>query len=122
MVKQNLLGKESLAEKMRKIKNEMDNDESNITTEAEAPKPVTKNTKNKIPPKLFINGRSDRKKHKHEPKSLMLLSYLEEEIKTYCRGGDLAILNYLIKEGIKNVKASETPINIDIDDIETDII
>jgi hypothetical protein len=115
MTKQSLLGKESLAEKMSRIKKEMNTEES--TEFIKSPK----NIKNKIPPKLFINGRLDRKKHNYMPKSLMLLSKLEEEIKTYCKGGDLAILNYLIKEGIKNVKAADMPINIDIDDIESDI-
>ena len=132
MNKQSLLGKESLAEKMQKIKSEMDMKEiannphadevsktaQKITQKAET---LTQPNKNKIAPKLFVSGRLDRKKHNYIAKSLILLTQLEDEIKAYCRGGDLAILNYLIKEGLEKVKASNTPINVDIEEIESDI-
>jgi len=42
----------------------------------------------------------------------------EEEIKNYCRGGELAILNYLIKEGLKNVKESNVPIHVEVAELE----
>jgi hypothetical protein len=114
MSKKNLLGKESLAEKMLKLKQEMNVEES----ERKEKQP----SKEKVIPKLFISGRLDRKKHAYTAKSLILLTKLEDEIKVYCRGGDLAILNYLIKEGLKKVKASDTPINVEMEEIESDII
>lgn len=79
------------------------------------------NVKSKITPKLFVSGRLDRKKQTYIAKSLILLTTLENDIKTYCRGGELAVLNYLIKEGLKNVKESGTPIHIDIAELESDI-
>lgn len=132
MSKQSLLGKESLAEKMQKIKKEMDIKETpNISHDKKEFKPVQKSSKkaegssqtskNKVNPKLFVSGRLDRKKYEYVAKSLILLTQLEDEIKIYCRGGDLAILNYLIKEGLEKVKASNTPINVDIEEIENDI-
>jgi hypothetical protein len=77
--------------------------------------------KNKRPPKLFVGGRLDRKKQSYRAKSLILLSSLDDEIKAYCRGGELAILNYLIKEGLKNVKEATVPIHIDVEDLESDL-
>jgi hypothetical protein len=79
------------------------------------------NVTSKITPKLFVSGRLDRKKQTYSAKSLILLTTLENDIKTYCRGGELAVLNYLIKEGLKNVKESGAPIHIDIADLESDI-
>jgi len=76
--------------------------------------------KNKTTPKLFVSGRLDRKKQTYTAKSLILLSSLENDIKTYCRGGELAILNYLIKEGLKNVKESDAPIHVDVTELEND--
>lgn len=109
MNKENLLGKETLAEKMDKIKKEMVSEES-------------KTSKQDGKPKLFVSGRLDRKQHKYTAKSLILLTKLEEEIRMYCRGGDLAILNYLISEGIKKVKESEDVINVDVEEIESNIM
>ena len=132
MNKQSLLGKESLAEKMQKIKNEMDVKETaniSLKDKLKTSQKGSKKTeiskqliKSKTNPKLFVSGRLDRKKHNYVAKSLILLTQLEKEIKAYCRGGDLAILNYLIKEGLNKVKASNTPINVDIEDIETNIL
>ena len=125
----NLLGSESIAQKMAQLKQEMNAEEPSNTDKKKAKstpktsKPLAKESpaKNKPAPKLFISGRLDRKKHTYIAKSLSLLASLEEEIKLYCRGGDLTILNYLIKEGLKNVKKSAAPINVEVEEIETDI-
>jgi len=124
-----ILGKERLANKMEKLKQEM-NAEKTYNGKNDIVKPNIKTSKlpaeeeqvkNKTTPKLFISGRLDRKKYTYVAKSLSLLAELEKEIKIYCRGGDLAILNYLIKEGLKHVKMSDVPINIEVKEIESDI-
>lgn len=109
MSKENLLGKDKLAERMEKAKQEMQTHKETDT--ANQPKP-----------NLFISGRLDRKKNTYIAKSLMLLSEVDEEIKIYCRGGELAILNYLIKEGLKHVKKSGTRISVDMEEIESDTL
>jgi hypothetical protein len=124
MSKQNLLGKESLADRMQQIKKEMHSPTDNdIEKQEEAiNKPAHAQKSAKETPKLFVSGRLDRKKHSYTPKSLILLTQLENEIKTYCRGGDLVVLNYLIKVGLEQVKASETIINVDMVEISSNII
>lgn len=130
MSKHNLLGKENLAEKMNKLKQEMDIKSLGINDQKKETSGVKKNElietshqrgKSKATPKLFVSGRLDRKKDKYTAKSLILLTELENEIKIYCRGGDLAILNYLINEGLKKVKTADAPINIDVTEIVKDI-
>ena len=76
----------------------------------------------KIKPKLFVSGRLNRKKHKYISRSLILLKNVEDDVKDYCRGGDLCILNYLIKEGLKSIKSKEEALNIDMEDIEQEVI
>jgi hypothetical protein len=127
--KNHLLGKESLADKMKKIKQEMDIKELIIEDKRTIPHPplntspdfIKHVSKNRIEPKLFISGRLDRKKYIYTAKSLFLLSRLEDEIKAYCRGGDLVILNYLISEGLNNVKKSGKPISIEMEEFVNDI-
>lgn len=121
MSEHSILGKESLATRMKKIKEELDiSEEQNILQENTQGTSVV--SAKKIEPKLFVSGRLDRKEHTYTAKSLILLEQLENEIKTYCRGGDLAILNYLIKEGLKKVKSLKTTTNIDMTEIENDPI
>lgn len=128
MSKSSFLGQETLAAKMQKIKNEMVVQEiESIANSSEEKvnkksKITNQSEKQKVTPKLFVNGRLDRKKHTYVAKSLILLTHLEEEIKLYCRGGDLAILNYLIKEGLEKVKTSVLSINVDIEEIERNIV
>jgi hypothetical protein len=107
--KDTLSGTEELAEKMKKIKEQL-KDQPSVMPEKE------RNTN--ISPKLFVSGRLDRKKHRYSARSLTLLCKLEDEIKTYCRGGEIAVLNYLIREGLKKIKESAITINIDMSDIE----
>jgi len=75
---------------------------------------------NNIQPKIFINGKLNRKKHKYILRSLALLESINAEIQQYCRGGENAILNYLIKEGLKSVKSFNFIIDIKAEDIEED--
>ena len=120
MSKKNLLGTESLAEKMKKVKQEIaithtDKDSSMI----DKAKKIKQESKTN--PKLYVSGRLDRKKHNYVAKSLILLESMDTEIKQYCRGVDLAILNYLIWEGLNSIKASSDTINIDMKEIESNI-
>lgn len=73
---------------------------------------------NNIQPKVFINGKLNRKKHNYVLRSLALLESINSEMGQYCRGGENAILNYLIKEGLKNVKQLKTIVDIHAEDIE----
>lgn len=110
MAKNDILsGAEDLAEKMKKIKEQINENNPLMSIKA---------NQVEITPKLFVSGRLDRKKHKYSARSLTLLSKLEEEIKGYCRGGEIAVLNYLIREGLRKVKESAVTINIDMADIE----
>jgi hypothetical protein len=110
---QQLLGKDSLAKKMSQIKATM---ESEVV---ESKKKTTVKTTTEAQPKLFVNGKLDRKNKKYVLRSLALLGALNDDIQKYCRGGENAILNYLIKEGLKNVKKIDAMINVDISDIES---
>ncbi len=110
MVKKDVLSNtEDLAEKMKKIKEQLGERSS------AAPEKIKYAN---VAPKLFVSGRLDRKKHQYSARSLTLLGKLEDEIKAYCRGGEIAVLNYLLREGLRKVKESATPINIDMSDIE----
>lgn len=81
-----------------------------------APEPVVANIKTapQGAPKLFVSGRLPRKKGTSS-RSLQLLHSIEEEMKQYCSGGDLVVLNYLIKLGLEKVKESHDLIIIDSD-------
>ncbi len=69
-------------------------------------------------PILFVNGRLNRKKYQYIAKNFSLLEALEKEIKKYCRGIDLTILNYLIFRGIESIKKEEKFLAIDYSDVE----
>ena len=72
-------------------------------------------------PLLFINGRLDRKNRAYTAKNFAILEQLNEEVKKYCKGVDLAILNYLIAEGLNRVKESNKLISIEYSDFESNI-
>jgi hypothetical protein len=121
MKHRNLLGSEPLAEKMEKLKKQFHQD--NVDKAEVTPIQVEEKAKNpKLSPKLFISGRLDRKTYKYTARSLTLLNDTLEEMNMYCKGSELAILNYLIKEGLNKVKTSSEIINVDIEDIEKGII
>lgn len=115
--KKDLFGTSSLAEKLKKASEEM------IVTDKKAAKPQPKNTVKKlnVEPKLYVSGHLDRKRHKYLARSLVIPEAIESEIKAYCRGGDLAVLNYLIVQGLNSIKTSKDIINIDTKDIFKDV-
>ncbi len=78
--------------------------------------------KQKADPKLFVSGRFDRNKSSGTTRSMFLLKSLEDEIKAHCRGGDVVVLNYLIKEGLKAVKSAEKLISVDCSEIMNDTL
>ena len=69
-------------------------------------------------PILFVNGRLNRKNCNYIAKNFSLLEPIEKEIKKYCKGLDLTILNYLIFRGIESIKKEEKFLAIEYADIE----
>ena len=67
---------------------------------------------------LFVNGRLDRKNYKYVAKNFSLLEGIEIELKKYCKGLDLPLLNYLIYRGIKAIKQDDNFQMIEYSDIE----
>lgn len=110
MKREQLLGRESLVKKMDQIKETM---KTTTGTEPENGKTFTKTQ-----PKLFISGQLNRKHNIYVLRSLALLDALNKDLKKYCRGGENAIINYLIREGLEKVKKLPTMINVDASDIE----
>lgn len=121
--KKELFGDTSLAEKLSKAKDSLEG--GNITENIKENKlqklPQKIELKKNITPKLFVSGRLDRKRFKYIAHSLVLPREMETEIKSYCRGSELAVLNYLIKEGLKKIKESKHTINIDTEEIYSEI-
>lgn len=70
-------------------------------------------------PILFVNGNLNRKNCNYIAKNLLLLEPIEKEIKRYCKGLNLTILNYLIFRGIESIKKEENFLSIEYSDIET---
>ena len=77
-----------------------------------------KETDSSSDPILFVNGRLNRKNCNYIAKNFSLLESLEKEIKKYCRGLDLTVLNYLIFRGIDSIKKEEKFLAIDYSNIE----
>lgn len=111
--KKDLFGTSTLAEKLKKASDEM------TETTTKTPKTQFKNMPKKlrVEPKLYISGYLDRKQRKYVARSLVIPERVDLEIKAYCKGGDLAILNYLIEQGFKSVKALKEIVSIDTKDI-----
>lgn len=82
------------------------------------PSEPTNATTPEIEPKLFVNGRLDRKNYTYLPRSLHILEGLLDEIHTYCKGNEVAIYQFLIHEGLKSVKTHGTSVYVDIKDME----
>ena len=120
------LGGLPLADKMRRIKAELEeqavtneNVDKQVSVQADSSRTSNINVDNtQIEHKLFISGRLDRKKNTYTAKPLVLFSGLDNELKRYCRGPEIAILNYIIKLGLDAVKKLEKPLMVDISDIE----
>ncbi|OZG31338.1 hypothetical protein RiCNE_12780 [Rickettsia endosymbiont of Culicoides newsteadi] len=69
-------------------------------------------------PILFVNGNLNRKNCNYIAKNFSLLEPIEKEIKKYCKGLNLTILNYLIFRGIESIKKEEKFLSIEYSDIE----
>lgn len=69
-------------------------------------------------PILFVNGNLNRKNYNYIAKNFSLLEPIEKEIKKYCKGLNLTILNYLIFRGIESIKKEEKFLAIEYSDIE----
>jgi hypothetical protein len=68
--------------------------------------------------KLAVSGRLRKTEFSYVNKNLFLLENLSKEIKTYCGGGDLSVLNYLLHLGLSQVKNSDTMSMVDLGDLE----
>ena len=119
--KSNLLQKEGLAERLKAAKLELaetlkDDDSlaelSNVDISAEKPSPKEsisnqlkeEKTALNVEPKLCVTGRSDRKNHKYKTKAFYIHEGLDEHVRTYCRGADITVYNYLISVGLETIK------------------
>jgi hypothetical protein len=74
-----------------------------------------------LAPLLFISGRLDRKHYSYIAKNFSLLEELNQEIKKYCKGVDLTLLNYLIYKGLESVKKQNKFIVVEYSEIEKNI-
>jgi len=99
-----------IAEKLKKVENDL-----GITAPEQKQKPFYTS------PLLFVNGRLDRKNHLYIAKNFSLLSPLNDEIKKYCKGIDLTILNYLIFLGLKSLKKENEFKSIEYSEFETNL-
>jgi hypothetical protein len=75
----------------------------------------TKNTT----PIVFLEGRLNRKENKYLSKNLTILEKLNNEIKIYCKGIDLVVLNYILHKGIESIKKDKNFSVINFKDIES---
>ena len=82
---------ESIADKLSKAKKDI----SDIKKQ---------NNAEKLDAKVFVNGRLNRKDNAYTPKNFSLLTSLANQISDTCKGVDLAVINYLIHEGLNVVK------------------
>ncbi len=73
---------------------------------------IAKNTK------LFVAGRFDRQTHSYTSKAFYILDDLDDDIKTYCTGSDIAIYNFLISIGLEQIKKLTAPTTYDVSEIE----
>jgi hypothetical protein len=96
----------TIAEKLKKVEDDLGISDL-INTEVQ-----------EISPLLFINGRLDRKKHSYLAKNFALLGSLNEEVKSYCKGVDLTVLNYLIFRGLQSIKEKNEFLSIEYSEFE----
>ena len=93
-----------IANKLEKIENELQIISENF------------NIKNKTHTLLLINGKLDRENHTYIQKKILILDSLNKEIKKFCKGSNLTILNYLIFLGLKNLKDNNKLLSIKYSD------
>lgn len=58
--------------------------------------------------KFHLGGRCSRTDNKYITKAFYILNKLDTEIKMYCRGGDIALFNYLIHLGLSEIKKGKS--------------
>lgn len=109
MKKQKTISQSSIAERLSKAKQEMNTNENETAV-----------TNKKLDKKalVFVNGRLNRKKYKYLSKNLALLKKLSDEVNIYCKGIDLAVLNYLVHKGLEHVKKNQEIEVIDFFELE----
>lgn len=110
---------ESLADKLNKAKAEMEEKLKPEKKEIAKPNQGVKHLYPLKEPKLFVSGKLNRKEHKYVTPSLAITKKRHDEIKEYCRGNELSILNYLIFLGLEHVKKNSNVVTVDISDIES---
>lgn len=98
----------SIAERLNKAKQEMAIQSETIEDNVSLKKRGT----------LFVNGRLNRKKYEYSPRNVVLLKKLSEEINSYCKGIEVAVLNYLIHKGLESVKKNNSIEVIDFYEVE----
>jgi hypothetical protein len=71
-----------------------------------------------VEPKLHVTGRFDKSLLSHVNKALYLPEKMNEEIKSYCKGSDISVYNYLMYLGLQKVKSSHEILYGDVEKIE----
>lgn len=67
---------------------------------------------------ICVDGRLNRKNKEYVAKNLILLEGINKEVKKYCRGIDVVILNYLVYKGLESIKKQSELEIIDYSQIE----
>ena len=96
-----------IAEKLKEVEKEIEIGTQTLEHLQDTPVPL-----------LFINGRLDRKHCQYVAKNFSLLSGLNQEIKDYCKGVDLTLLNYLIYRGLESIKQEKKFTIVEYSEIE----
>ncbi len=68
--------------------------------------------------KLYVAGRANRKEFEYVTKGFYILKSLDEQVKEYCSGGDVAVYNKLIDIGLEVVKSSQDIMFSNVSDLE----
>jgi len=101
-----ILGGASLRDKLNIARQELNNLQSeDLSTNGQSK--LEAEPENKLAPKFHLTGRCNRKTHKYTTKAFYILDNLEQDIKKYCNGGDVAIFNYLMHLGLNEIKKRE---------------
>ncbi|SEG41926.1 hypothetical protein SAMN02746093_02873 [Legionella quinlivanii DSM 21216] len=102
-----ILGGSSLKEKLSKAREELDALQEEKDVGVPHGELIGNDTINKTAPKFHLTGRCNRKDQKYTIKAFYILDELEQDIKKYCNGGDVALFNYLIFLGLNEIKKRE---------------
>lgn len=103
-----ILGGSTLKEKLSIARKELNDLHSEDLDEKYSEKKENHNknliSHNRAITKFYLEGRCDRKKHNYVNKGFYILEKLDNEIKKYCSGGDVAVFNYLMYLGLSEIK------------------